>query len=375
LSEKTCNTDHKPTHFTHRLIGSANVMNPIKKIIHALCVMVLLSFSSVICAAQTVVDVLVVYTKGAADLYAGDPSTRINQVIQFTNQIYADSGLDLQLRIADSMMVDYTDANTGVDALKDITYSQHAAFETVSARRQAAKADMVILYRAFNTSQNSCGEAWIGGMNTQGDFSDSELKSYMYAHVPINVCGDDATAHELGHNMGLRHSRKQDGEGGTFAFALGYGEVNKFTTVMAYQSAFNVDYWTGKVYKFSSPDLDCKGQPCGVDRNDQINGADSVYSISVTAPQIAAYYGDSLVQSSSSQSSSSNSLSSSSASSSLSSSSSSSSSSVANTGMAPNPVVTNTASTQESSGGGGGSLNFMMLLFLLVIFFRKSLSS
>ena len=43
-------------------------------------------------AASTAIDVLVVYTKGAATLYGGDPTTRINQIFQVTNQIYAEIG-------------------------------------------------------------------------------------------------------------------------------------------------------------------------------------------------------------------------------------------------------------------------------------------
>jgi peptidyl-Asp metalloendopeptidase len=90
--------------------------------------------------------------------------------------------------------------------------------------------------------------------------------------------------------MGLRHSRKQDTTGGTFPYALGYGVDGKFSTMMAYQSVFNVDYWTGKVYKFSSPSLTCKGVPCGVDRTNASEGSDAVYTLNVTAPQIAKFY-------------------------------------------------------------------------------------
>jgi uncharacterized membrane protein YgcG len=370
----------KTSAFDNSFINEVLPMKTIKKIVHALCVMVLLSLFSVVSAAQTVIDVLVVYTKGTADIYAGDPATRINQLFQFTNQIYADSGIDLQIRVADSMMVEYTDDNAGVDALKDITFAQDPVFQTVAARRETAKADMVIFYRPFKTTQNSCGEAWVGGVDTQGDFSDPELKKYMYAHIPINVCGDDATAHELGHNMGLRHSRKQDGQGGTFNFALGYGEVNKFTTIMAYQSEFNVNYWNGKVYKFSSPELDCKGDPCGVSRDDPHNGADAVYTLSVTAPQIAAYYSEISSSSQSSVSSSSSSSAPSSNQSSLSSSSSSSSVASTNTGMSNNPITTpddagsnNQGSSGGGSGGGGGSFSFLFLMLLAVILNRRLL--
>jgi peptidyl-Asp metalloendopeptidase len=260
----------------------------IKKIFRIFVVLIALSLAHISYAASTVIDVLVVYTKGTTDLYGSDPTTRFNQLIQVSNQIYRDSGVALELRLVKSLLVDYSDDTDATLALNDITYAKDPAFSGIAALRDQVKADMVIFYRPYKISHGSCGIAWIGG-SAQGNFSNPEWKKYMYAHVAISSCGDYVTAHELGHNMGLKHSRKQDGVGGTFPYALGYGVENQFTTIMAYQTSFNVDYWEGKLYKFSNPDLLCKGLPCGIDRSDAQNGADARYALNFTGPQIAKF--------------------------------------------------------------------------------------
>lgn len=256
--------------------------NNLRKIIF---VVTAVTYSALVQAANSVIDVLVVYTQGANTAYDGAPTTRINQLFQLTNDIYRDSGVNLEIRLAGMHQVNYTDDNSAETALNDMTKATHAAFSGVAAKREAVKADMVILYRPYKSVHASCGLAWIGR-----DFTGLTYKNYMFSHIAMNSCPDFVTAHELGHNMGLTHSRKQDGQGGAYSYATGYGVDGQFVTIMAYATSFNVDYWSGTVYKFSQPGLMCKGLPCGVDRNNMSTGADAHYALNLTGPQISNFY-------------------------------------------------------------------------------------
>lgn len=230
-----------------------------------------------------IIDVMVVYNDAADALYSGDAQTRVNHLVDVSNQIYKSSGANMSLRLVHTQKVSYEAGYDSETAINHITNQTHPAFSDIPDLRTQHGADLVILMRPY-VDDGLCGLAWLGGLGTNGDFSHSAEKDYGYSHVSID-CGTHTLAHEIGHNMGLNHSRKQDTSGGTFEFALGHGVDNDFATVMAYSSAFNAS----KVKVFSNPNMQCGSAPCGVERN-QSSGADAVYTLNVVAPQIANYF-------------------------------------------------------------------------------------
>ncbi len=235
--------------------------------------------------AVSTVDVMALYTAGAATLYPQGVETRINQLVAVANQIYRDSGVAITLRPVHHQQVAYNDSDDMDTALDHLINRSHPAFKDVSALRASYGADLVMLFRPLEVTGDRCGLAPIGGFETAGYFDREEELQYAFSHIAIDCPVDIVVAHELGHNMGLTHSHVEDGFGGTFRFSTGYGVEGQFATVMARPEAFGTE---NRVPYFSNPRADCLGFVCGVDSREE-NGADAVQSLNLVRHQIANY--------------------------------------------------------------------------------------
>lgn len=228
------------------------------------------------------VTVLVLYTDAAEALYPnGAIDDRIEAYIDATNDSYATSNIDMTFSLAEGQLVpgvDDTRNNNGDQnydtdtALRDLTASR-GVFANVGALRNTFGADFVVLLREI---QDTGGLGWVDNVGNRDDWAFNVVR----IRNPLSTF-----THELGHNMGLAHSRRQVAGGGVTgieAHAAGHGldrvigSENGFVTIMAYNSAFNN---APSIDVISNPGIDCatgtSTTPCGVDESDSTDGANA----------------------------------------------------------------------------------------------------
>ncbi|MGY4517249.1 FG-GAP-like repeat-containing protein [Lysobacter sp. HA18] len=275
-------------------------------------------------AASTAVDLVLGYTTGFAARLGGQSqaNTRLNNMVDFANQAYQNSGIDARVRLVNTIQVDYADNTDNDQALYDLTGydcsgSGSCVRRTIPASLQPLRnardkygADLMSLVRNFdNTMNGSCGVGWIlGGGQTPIDSSDaawamsvvSDSNGRGSGSFPSGgyVCRDETLAHEMGHNMGAQHdvaAAKGDNgvldanEYGRFAYSFGYktdASNGNFYTVMAYgdsgQNAYRV---------FSNPRTATCSLPGEAPHACGTSDADNAQTLNQTIPVIATFRG------------------------------------------------------------------------------------
>ena len=262
-------------------------------------------------AATTTVDVLVGYTTGfeLANTYAnntGPVMSRLNFLVDVTNESYANSQVPTRVRMVHAMKVSYPDNNDNKVALRALTGSDgkstptlngvDAALRPLHTARDQYGADLISLVRDFQHPEAvSCGVAWLigGGQSTiHSGYAPYGMSIVSDGSDGGFYCEDTTFAHELGHNMGLAHdieTAKGDNgvldpdDYGRYPYSFGYRTDpanGNFYTVMAYNED-QVNHYR----VFSNPDITiCGGFPCGLPGQ-----ADNALTLRQTSPIIATF--------------------------------------------------------------------------------------
>jgi hypothetical protein len=193
-------------------------------------------------SSAVTVDLLVLYDTHSANYFNQQVGTAMQNWVSQINNMYKDSNVDIQLRLVGA--VAHEQSGSSMDAV------------LTSLRTDTAAVNLRNQYGAdFVTQLHQTGECGIGYMAVSAGWA---------WNVVGPDCGPITLAHELGHNMGLNHSRKQGDTGGArYSYALGHGVDGLFGTIMTYSWLY-VNRASGRVAKFSNPDVTCLGAPCGV---------------------------------------------------------------------------------------------------------------
>ena len=255
-----------------------------------------IEFYGPLCEAGTdvTIDTVVVYTPAALEAAGGAAAieAEIDLMIAVTNEAYAASGVSQRLALVARSEVPYTETNGFLD-IRRLTDPSDGHLDEVHALRDGAGADVVHLIVGQTDGSftyNVCGIA-----NLPGAFG-----------ITLRDCGGIVFAHELGHNMGLRHDRFQVelfegsvsshpayGYANQRVFTAGAPQSSRWVTIMSYRGhCFLADVTCSTAPRFSNPRQRYGGDPLGIPfgRGSGVTGpADAASVLDATGPAVAAW--------------------------------------------------------------------------------------
>ncbi|MCB8946088.1 MAG: hypothetical protein H6658_20275 [Ardenticatenaceae bacterium] len=210
----------------------------------------------------SVVDVLVVYTPNAETIVGGHAAMQalIELGISETNQAYEQSGVNQRAFLAHYEQVAYTESTQSTD-LGRLATPGDGFMDNVHTLRDTYHADFVALI-VDGTDLSGCGIGYLQDPAPNPGFGGAAFTVTRYDCVSPNY----TFAHELGHNMGLRHDWYVDGNSTPYTHAHGYVNfANQWRSIMAYNNrcADFASFCTRLLY-FANPDNNYEGNPMGV---------------------------------------------------------------------------------------------------------------
>jgi hypothetical protein len=262
---------------------------------NAIVTLLLLAISPANAAIHTV-DVMMVYPHHVTTVPAGrDVPARVASLITFANQAYAQSNVNIRLRLVHLKEV----AIPGTGKVSEVGLNNLAEDQNIQKLRARYGADLVVLLTLADIKND--GTAVLGkGFIPLGDngkftlvdsFGTRGGRRAGFSITAINS-PNNTFVHEIGHNMGLGHAYEQGGRGGVFDWGRGYGRQGEFATIMAYAWFFDHPFLgTAKaIPRFSSPtQAKCFGSFCGAPLN-RIDRADAVTGLNAVAKQVSDFF-------------------------------------------------------------------------------------
>gem|GEM_PF-1603793 len=217
--------------------------------------------------SSTVVDVMVVYTDGALAVEGSlaNMEANISEAFLKANLVHANSLTELELNVVHSLEVDYDESSSATNDLYAISRFDDQIDQVHYLREYVYFADFV----SFFVDTNSAG-----GLGFRPSTYDRIDYGYNLVRVQQSDTTSYTTVHELGHNMGIGHSRGQRQQAfrsGVQPYAAGWQWADPsssasvgFCSVMTYEN-FNgsgSDEYE-RVAHFSNPDVSYNGNATG----------------------------------------------------------------------------------------------------------------
>ena len=216
----------------------------------------------------TRIDVLVAYTATARAAAGGTNAIRalIDLGIAETNQAYLNSGAVQRVRLVGTVEVAYTESGDTGDDLNRLRLTADGNMDEVHALRNTYGADLVHLI----VNSGGCGIAYAM------DEVSSSFASFAFGVTRRSCVSPNLSfAHEMGHNMGLRHDRYVDLSNSPYAYSHGYVNQAAFApgasadkrwrTAMAYNDeCAAAGFGCPRLMYFSDPSNSYNGDPMGV---------------------------------------------------------------------------------------------------------------
>ncbi len=231
-------------------------------------------------------DLLIIYTQAACD-YAGSCAqieANINTAVSELNTAYSESGIDISMNLVGVEFTSYTEgANSSSTMLTHLQGISDGNMDDVHTLRDNLGADLVGLIH----NGDGCGRGYIGSdASTAFTITDANC-----------LVGNRTMAHELGHNQGARHDRKNDSTGG---ISTGYNFAYRrcadgsdedlgspyFRTNMGYSCTS-----APRVGRFSNPNVTYLSVAQGIDPDagDPLKGAWNARTLNESADYIAGF--------------------------------------------------------------------------------------